>query len=310
MVVMGTIDDEVHATARRQNGLVNRATVVAAGGDDGLIGRRIDADRWRRVQDGVYLVGIGPPTWLQSLHAACMAAGPSAVASHRAAAVLWELDGVGGRVIEVTYRHPTESRVEGAILHRSRRLGPADSTVHQGVPVTTVERTLIDLGRFAGPTAVEVALESAMRKRLTTVDRLVAGLSMSGGRGRPGSARLRRILAVRAPGRPAGSAAEVALLRCLRRQGVPDPVRQYPIRLRDGRVVVVDLAWPAAKLAVEWDGYDVHSGRRAFAADLERQNDLFDVGWQLRRYTGDIVNRRPEHVAATVTRVLGVRTAA
>ena len=307
---MRAIDEVVNEAARAAGGLVTRATVLAAGGDDGIIRRRLATDRWQRLQHGVYLVGLGPPMWLQSLHAACLAGGSSAVASHRAAAVLWELDGIGSRIVEVTLRHPTESVIEGAVVHRSRRLESTESTVHRGIPVTTVERTLVDLGRYAGSSVVEMAMESAIRKRLTTADHLAACLTASGGRGRPGAARLRGVLAVRAPGRAAGSPAEVELLRCLRAHGVPDPVRQYPVRLRDGSVVVVDLAWPNAKVAVEWDGFDVHAGRRAFAADLERQNALLDIDWQLRRYTGSVVRRRPEHVAATLLRLLGVRTAA
>jgi very-short-patch-repair endonuclease len=301
---MGKTDALVHELARRQSTLVTRGDVLGAGGNDSLIARRLADGRWQHLHEGVYLVGLGPPTWLQRMLAACLAGGPTAVASHRAAALLWELDGVRGSIVEVTVAMATRSRIRRAVVHRSRRLDDADVTVHRGVPVTTVERTLADLGRYVPPAVVEMALESALRRRLTTEERLWTFLGSPGARRRPGVGRLRRVLAARSPGRAAGSPAEVALLRCLRARGLPDPVRQHPIPLRDGTTAVVDLAWPAARLAVEWDGFEVHSGRRAFSADLQRQNALLDVGYQLRRFTGDAVRRHPDQVATIVARAL------
>jgi very-short-patch-repair endonuclease len=230
------------------------------------------------------------------------------VASHRAAAVLWGLDGVHTSILEVTVAMKTRATIRRAVVHRSRRLDDADVTVHRGVPVTTVERTLADLGRYVPASVIEMALESALRRRLTTEQRLWQFLDSPGAVRRPGVKRLRTVLAMRSPGRAAGSPAEVALLRCLRARGLPEPIRQHPVPLRDGTVAVVDLAWPRSKLAVEWDGFEVHSGRRAFSADLTRQNALLDVGYQLRRFTGDAVRRNPDHVAAVVAAALRPRT--
>lgn len=310
MAGMTAAEQRVHEAARARGGLIDRASVLAAGATDAFIQHRLAVGRWQRLQDGVYLAGVARPTWLQSLHAACLAGGPSAVASHRGAALLWELDGFGGWIVEVTVPFATRSVIEGSVVHRSRRLSESDAAVHRGVPVTCVERTLIDVGRYVPTSVVEMALESALRRQRTTEERVRTYLDSSSGRRRPGAARLRELLAVRTPGRAAGSPAEVALIRCLRAHGLPDPVRQHPIRLRDGTTAVVDLAWPDARLAVEWDGYDVHSGRRAFASDLERQNALLDVGYQLRRYTGDAMRRQPERIVAALSRVLCTSPAA
>jgi very-short-patch-repair endonuclease len=306
---MGKLDHALHDLARRQHGLVTRSQVLDAGGDDHTVERRERAGRWLRLQAGVYLIGLGPPTWEQALQAACLAAGPGAVVSHRAAAQLWELDGTAGRLVEVTVPYATRAVLCDALMHRSRRLSVEDVTERRGIPVTCIERTLVDLARFVGPRVVEIGMESALRRGLTSYDRLADQVCVRNHR-RPGAARVRRILAQRTGGRAAGSPAEVAFARFLRRYGLPDPERQYPIRLRDGSVAVVDFAWPVAKLAVEWDGFDVHSGRLAFARDLDRQNAVMDVGWELRRYTGDVLGRRGEEVAATLRRLLCTETAA
>jgi very-short-patch-repair endonuclease len=301
---MRKTDALLHEIARRRWSLLTRPDVLSVGGNDQLITRRLAAGRWQRLHDGVHLVGLGPPTWLQRTLAACLAGGPTAVTSHRAAALLWELDGARGSIVEVTVSMATRAHVRRAVVHRSRRLDEADVTSHRGVPVTTVERTLADLGRYLPPLLIEMALESALRRRLTSEQRLWTFLDSPGAYRRPGVGRLRRVVSSRSPGRAAGSPAEVALVGCLRARGLPQPVRQHPITLRDGTVAVVDLAWPAARLAVEWDGFDVHSGRRAFSADLQRQNALLDVGYQLRRFTGDAVRRHADQVAAVVARAL------
>src|SRR5438094_10397684 len=105
---MGTIDRTIAAVAAGQLGLVTRADVAAAGGTDDIAKERVWAMQWQRLQRGVYLVGAARPTWEQRMLAACLAAGPDAVASHRAAAALWRLDGIRLGPLEITVPHQAE----------------------------------------------------------------------------------------------------------------------------------------------------------------------------------------------------------
>src|SRR6266550_6420011 len=96
------LDDRVHTLAGTQLGLITRRGVQSCGGSDAYIQTCLERRRWQPVQAGVYLTGSAPPTWLQKQLAACMAVGPPAVASHRAAAALWRLDGALESVVEIT----------------------------------------------------------------------------------------------------------------------------------------------------------------------------------------------------------------
>jgi hypothetical protein len=76
--------------------------------------------------------------------AAVLACGEGAVLSHTSAAAHWELLGSAAAKIDVTAR-VTRVGLPGIRLHRSRSLDARDTTSHEGVPITTVPRTLLDL---------------------------------------------------------------------------------------------------------------------------------------------------------------------
>jgi very-short-patch-repair endonuclease/predicted transcriptional regulator of viral defense system len=301
---MGAIDRAIAAVAAGQLGLVTRADVVAAGGTDDIAKERVRAMQWQRLQRGVYLVAAARPTWEQRMLAACMAAGPGAVASHRAAAALWRLDGIRLGPLEITVPHQSEPIPSGVIVHRSTWLYEEERAQRAGVPVTSVARTLLDVGAVAPEVVVERALEDAVRRNLTTGAAVEQWLGSRSRRGCRGAATLRRVLELRGGARPAGSAAEVRLIRLLRDAGIAPPVRQHPIPLLHGEVAVVDLAWPRARVALEFDGYATHGGRRAWAHDLARDNAIRDAGWALRRVTWADLRDRPERLVTSISSLL------
>src|SRR5687768_13690238 len=102
---MDRIDQLIDAIARRQDNLVGRAQVLAVGGTDRLIANRIERGLWQPAQAGVYLVASAPPTWVQQLRAAVMAAGPDAEASRRSAIVRWGMSGIASAPVEITVPH-------------------------------------------------------------------------------------------------------------------------------------------------------------------------------------------------------------
>jgi len=299
-------EHEVQGLARRQHGLVTRQQALAAGMTGDEIENRVGRLWWQPVHAGVYLLGVSLPTWEQRLRAATLAAGPTAVVSHRAAAILWQLDGFNGWPIEITIPHGREATLASVRTYRSRTLCSADVTAHRGIPVTTIERTLLDLGRHHEERLVEVALESALRKGLTTNSALNRYLATVPGR-TPGRRVLERVLRGRGAVRHSGSPAETTMLQALRSAGVASPERQYRIQLPMEQVVTVDIAWPRQRVVLEVDGYDFHGGRLAHAADLERQNKLTAAGWLVLRYSGSQVARNPGGIVREVKAVLAGR---
>src|SRR5437867_1846199 len=111
-----SLDDQLDALAGTQLGLLTRAAILSRGGTDHYLATCVQRRRWQQLHAGVYLTGSAPPTWLQRQLAACMAAGPRAVASHRAAAAVWRLDGAQESVVELTVQPPLDSRPPGVIL--------------------------------------------------------------------------------------------------------------------------------------------------------------------------------------------------
>ncbi len=188
------------------------------------------------------------------------------------------------------------------IRHKLVDLGPAD-VVHVGcLVVTSATRTLADLGAVADEETVEVAMESALQQRLTSVPRLEWQLRRSGANGRRGTAVLRRVLAMRPRGAPpAGSALEVKFIRLLRAARLPHSRRQFPVTTVNG-IRYIDFAFPSLILGVELGGAAAHSGRFVEARDMQRHNALVALGWRLVYFTWDDVSRRPAYVAGVLAR--------
>lgn len=223
-----------------------------------------------------------PASWEQKLLAACLAAGPEAVASHRAAAVLWDLlDPPAPVEITVPYEHHPTPR--GTIRHRTQVVREVDRAMRRKIPVTAPARTLVDLGAVA-PRQVPEALERCLHQRRLTTAALWRALAELGGRGRRGAGVLRRTLDQRALGdRRPESLLEPLFADIAVNAGITF-VYQHPIVV-SGRRYRVDFAVPALQLAVEVDGLAVHGTREALEHDLQRQNAIVGLGWMFLRYT-------------------------
>ncbi|MHB8670137.1 MAG: endonuclease domain-containing protein [Acidimicrobiales bacterium] len=252
--------------------------------------------------------------------AACLAAGGSACASHRAAAALWAMRGfpappapgsIGVEISSLTRRRPMNGVV---VVHLARSLGRQDTTTLGGVPVTRVARTLYDLAAVTSPELWESAVEDSLLRRLVTLDRLRRTFGRLGIDKRWGAGTRRHILERAEGGRAATeSLLEDNLWRLLARPGGPGilPVRQYAVRLPKigglaGRTVRLDFAYPPARVAVEADGHRWHGGRASLQRDHDRDNQLATIGWQVLRFTWDDVRHRPGRVLAIVAQALDV----
>ncbi len=143
--------------------------------------------------------------------------------------------------------------------------------------MTSVEVTLLDLGAVVRPIVVEQALDVALRRELTTLPRVRATLERLGKRGRDGTATLRAILDERAPrSNHTESPAETAMVRMLRRNGMPTPVLQYVVVERGIYLGRVDAAYPEHKIAIEYESYEHHTGKLALVRDSARRNGFVD----------------------------------
>lgn len=300
---MKPIDERATHRAAGQRFLVSRADVLALGATDSAIKHRVDSGRWQVIQPGVYQVDHRPSQWEDNLMAAVLAAGSNSYVSHRAALVLWRLDGISSAPVEITVPFTHGPVPKGTIVHRTRR--PVDGTIVRGIPVSSVERTLLDLCSILKPGVVTKAVESAIRMRLTTEDRLWEFLKAVGGRGVKGTKLMRRILSERRSDTATGSGAETEALLLMRKSGeIPEPVLQHRFVAEDGTPIVPDYYWPDLNKAIEIDGIDAHDSADKLDNDLLRQNKLMDLGVDLRRFSARYVRRHPDEFVRAVRKFL------
>lgn len=223
--------------------------------------------------------------------AAVLAGGPGAVLSHRSAATLWGIGGSGGGGgVDVTV--PGNRRSTGAIeFHRT--LLPADEvTVTNGIPVTTVPRTIFDLAADTSARRVERTINEAEVLQLwdeLSLDELLLRYPR-----RTGSRTVRAAL----DGRRAGatitrSELEERFLALIDGAGLPRPEVNAFV---DG--FEVDFLWRDARLIVELDGRAFHHTAQAFERDRERDRILQAAGWRVIRLTWRQLEATPHRVVA------------
>jgi very-short-patch-repair endonuclease len=242
---------------------------------------RLATGRWVPVHDSAYRVGGAALGWHGTLLAACWAGGTRAFASHRSALALHELPGAARDVIEITCPRARRARHDGVIVHESRVHDDDQLTIVEGIPCTTVERTLFDLAATRRLRTLDLAIDSALRRELTSLSTLRATADRVGKRGRRGTLEFRAALDARAPGDAVPeSAPERLLADALVRRGLPAPEFQFVVRDVAGAFVArVDLAYPEDRILVEYESFEHHTGRVALVRDSARRNALVELGF-------------------------------
>jgi len=263
-----------------QSGVIQRAQALAAGLTKAQIENQLRVGAWIRVLEGVYRNAAVPETWESNLAAACLTGGELVAASHRSAAELHGLPGGSLSIVEVTARRWGRSHRKGLIVHESTTLGGPDITSVRGIPTTSVERTLLDLGAVRGYLTVQMAFDRAIRDGKTSWTKTNETLQRLARSGRPGVTKLRAALRARANTEIPESEQETALLALLAANGLPDPEPQFSVVDASGTLLArVDAAYPRHRIAIEYDSDLHHSDPAALARDNDRRNRLIGAGW-------------------------------
>ena len=269
------------------------------------IDRRVARGELQPCLPGVYTVPWVPTSWKQQAMAALLWAGPSAVLSHGSAARLWQLDVDPSDRVHITVENRIQSPKQWLKVHKVASQSRAVKI--ERFSVTPLSQTLLDLASKVGPDELEEALESALRRRLTTMRKLEAFVEGRCVQGRRGCAPFRRLLAQRGDVPATGSRFETRFNRLLRKARLPLPERQVEIRDGDRFIGRVDFAYPDAKVLIEADGYLWHFGREDWQRDGTKGNHLGLQGWLILRFTTEDLKERPDEVIEMVRTALGGR---
>lgn len=268
--------DNLGVLAREQFGLVSRTQALARELSRKGVLCRLASGEWEPFLRGVYRLRGTTITWSQHAMGGLLLAGEGSALSHGTAAFLHKLDGftkVRPSIIDVT---AAGQRVAPGIrFHRTRDEKVPTERV-QGLIITSLPRTLVDLASFLKPERLEIALDSARRSKPMLPEELTQYLATLGHR-RPRVGLLEELLASRMS--PLDSSKEVELSQEIVKRGLPPPTAGHSVYVNGRYIMKVDFAWLDALVALHFDSYHYHHHRERFERDAQQRSRLAAAGW-------------------------------
>ncbi len=275
------------------HGVAARWELLAAGEKSRAIQARVESGRYLRIYDGVYAIGHAELTVYGRRRAIVLACGRRAVLSHRSAAGAWGLRPDGGTKWVVTVRRASAVRPAVPVrVYRYPTLNDEEVTDLDGIPTTTVARTLLDLAAIVPAHHLRRAIERA--EQLELFDLAAVTQTLAAHPRQPGRRQLLDLIAdLQDHGLPrTRSDVEAAFLQLCLDHGLPRP---HVNRINNG--AERDFRFPDHNLIVEVDSNTFHRGRRAFANDRARDRDALRRGDRTARFTAKEIASTPTAVA-------------
>ena len=260
---------------------------------------------------GVLVLSGYPATWEQRLAIAIASSTAQPLVSNGAAARSFGLDAFGSAAPEIAIQRPgriSPAVTAGIIIHQTAVLEPVDRYVRNGLPCTSLARTLSDLGSTESPDRVWQALISARRlHRVSPTWLQQTAVRVH----RPGQAGTGVLLAAlrrwSSEGTLPDSWFEELVRRLLDQPEIPPMQSQFVLNDARGKFVArLDLAIPEARLGIEAHSRGFHFGPISEAHDEDRDLRAAAVGWEL-LYLGWYAQRRPAEIAELVAQTCRAR---
>lgn len=287
--------------ARNHRGVFTQRFLDTLGIDSSRANREVTAGRWRRLHEGVF-AAAGTPDTMELLAEAALAALPIAALGLRATAWAHDFD-VDDTTLELAVQHGNGHRVDGVRVHQTV-LPESHVVVRRGFRVTTIERTLVDLGKVLPTNVLQRCISDQVIGRRTTMARVESMFDELATRGRPGIARTRRVLGGLDPEPPTESELEDMFIRLLERHRLPMPERQVAFDWLGNGKGRVDFWFPERQLIVELDGRRFHPRVAAFEADRRRDLVGLTHGIETVRITHRQLATESQFVAAALGKLV------
>jgi Protein of unknown function (DUF559) len=276
--------------------MVSRRQLRALGMSASAIDHWVERGRLRLKYRGVYALGHSVVTPKGRLWGALLACGEGSVISHRDGGAMWNVRRTSRLPVDVTIPGRRPRPGKGITPHHVRRLDPLDVTEIDGIPVTTLARTFLDLAEILPQRHVARAMEEAERQNLLDLGAIHQTLDRNPGR--RGHKPLLAILSDAVIEPWTRSDLEAAFLQLCKTYGIPRPIVNAPL----GNYLA-DMLWPDHKLIVELDSRAWHLNSASFETDRIKDAYL-QLEYRVIRVTDRRLQREPGKVAATVMRYL------
>jgi hypothetical protein len=290
------------AFAAPRHDVMTTAELGAFGLGPAAVARRAAEGRLFRQYRGVYSVGRPDLTVAGRRMAAVLACGPQAVLSHRSAAAQLALLADGRSVVDVTVPGRRAPRPRAGIrVHSSTTLIAADTTTVDGIPCTSVARTIVDLGDHEPARLVERAVDQSEALQIFDLTAIEDVLERVGPR--RGAGVVKSLLAQRREPVLTNREFEERFLGLVRVAGLAVPAVNAWIVAGEW-AYQADFLWRAERLVVETDSREFHMHPKAFEHDRLRDQRLTLAGYTVVRFTWRQLVADPGRVAAVVRDLL------
>lgn len=151
----------LYQLAEPQAGYFTTSQAVGAGVSRRALSGRARRGDIERVRYGIYRLRDFPTHPFEDVTAACLWAGPGSAASHETALAVHGVSDAMPASIHLTVSRPFRGRQPGVVVHHAS-LPDEDRETRDGVPVTTIARTLQDIATSSDPALVQQAVEQAI----------------------------------------------------------------------------------------------------------------------------------------------------
>jgi predicted transcriptional regulator of viral defense system len=302
----GSIDHKIAGVADRQHGVVSGRQLRALGLSESGISARVASGRLHPLFRGTFAVGHRVIGRHGRMLAAALSSGDGAVVSHGSAAELLGLWTKRAVPVDVIAPGQTGRKIQDIRWHNVRRPLPDEIEARDGIPCTTVSRTLVDMAGRTSYTSLRRLVEQAAVLRQLEVREVDRVLAHGRRRGAPNLRAILEIWRTDDEHRPLlRSPLEAKLLPILLESGVPRPECNIKLRIDAGKPVEVDMLWRARRLVIEVDGEETHGTRGAFQSDRQRAQRLVAAGYRVAGISWLQAVNETAAVVARIKRMLG-----
>ena len=302
---------EVSELASKQRGVVSRVQLTTLGFKRSSIQRAVRDRLLVPVLRGVYRLASAQVSRELQFWAALAYAGRDAVLSHRSAAWVWKLEGLGPKPPDITEilipARWQRGSIERVRIRQSRILerGKDFATLH-GFPVTSLARTVVDLASVLPPKDLEHAFDSAVRRGehvRKAIHETLVRLDVPKHEGLPNLA----TIANRYELGCTQSWLEDEIRQLLREENIPLPLPQLAIPDADNRQICIsDFAWPEHRVVICADSRKHHLGAAPFEGDRRIWTRLSAAGWHPLIVTWHQIKNERDELVTNIRRALGL----